>query len=405
VSAPARRGWCPGLSSPMPTGDGLLVRLLPADHIPIAAFIALCAAARRHGNGTIEISARGSLQMRGLTQQSAPLFARDVQCLAIPAAESVISDPLPEDPYCLLDAARLATELRAAVAQARLSLSAKVCAIVDGGGRLHLDALAADLRLRAVATQEGLRLHVAVAGDARSTVSLGFIPPECACDAVVQLFGVIAAQGPTARARDCIDALGLGPFRAAIDRWCDEAYEMPSRAPAEPIRMHPLRDGLFALGIAPVFGHAPAEAFSELARVAGLHGTKAMRPAPGRALLLIGVNRDAVDQLTRAADAIGFITRADDARRGIIACPGSPACASGLIPARSLAAAIALHVPNVQGTIHISGCSKGCAHPAPAALTIVGTEQGCGIVRHGTARSVPSRFVDPADLIVEIQNV
>jgi precorrin-3B synthase len=387
----------------MPTGDGLLVRFLPADHLPIAAFIALCAAARRHGNGTIEISARGSLQMRGLTQQTAPVFARDVQCLAIPAADRVISDPLPEDPDRLLDAARLATELRAAVAHARLSLSAKVCAIVDGGGRLHLDALEADLGLRAVATQDGLRLHVAVAGDARSAVSLGLIPPERACDAVVWLFGVIAHQGATARARDCIDALGAGPFRAAIDR--DEAYEVPSRAPAEPIGVHPLRDGLFALGIAPVFGHASAEALSELARIASLHGAKAMRPAPGRALLVIGVKRDAVDQLTRAADALGFITRADDMRRGIIACPGSPACASGLIPARSLAAAIALQVPKVQGTIHISGCAKGCAHPAPAALTIVGTEQGCGIVRHGTARIAPLRFVDPADLIVEIQNV
>jgi precorrin-3B synthase len=401
VSALARRGWCPGLSSPMPTGDGLLVRFLPADHIPIAAFIALCAAARRHGNGTIEISARGSLQMRGLTQQSAPVFARDVQCLAIPAADRVISDPLPEDPDRLLDAARLATELRAAVAHARLSLSAKVCAIVDGGGRLHLDALEADLRLRAVATQDGLRLHVAVAGDARSAVSLGLIPPERACDAVVRLFGVIAHQGR--RARDCIDALGAAPFRAAIDR--DEAYEVPSRAPAEAIGVHPLRDDLFALGIAPVFGHASAEAFSELTRVAGLHGAKAMRPAPGRALLIIGLIPDAIDQLTRAADALGFITRADDTRRGIIACPGSPACAAGLIPARSLAAAIAPQMPNVRGTIHISGCAKGCAHPAPAALTIVGTAQGCGIVRHGTARSAPSRFVDSADLIVEIQNV
>ena len=26
--APARRGWCPGLSRPMPTGDGLLARCL-----------------------------------------------------------------------------------------------------------------------------------------------------------------------------------------------------------------------------------------------------------------------------------------------------------------------------------------------------------------------------------------
>ena len=45
------RGACPGLSAPMPTGDGLLVRLLPIGTVPLAAFAELCAAARKHGNG------------------------------------------------------------------------------------------------------------------------------------------------------------------------------------------------------------------------------------------------------------------------------------------------------------------------------------------------------------------
>ena len=61
-----RRGACPGLSAPMPTGDGLLVRLMPTDSVVVADLLALCAAARRDGNGTIEITARGSLQVRGL---------------------------------------------------------------------------------------------------------------------------------------------------------------------------------------------------------------------------------------------------------------------------------------------------------------------------------------------------
>jgi hypothetical protein len=35
----------------MPTGDGLLVRLLPGGTIALDAFRRLCAAAREHGNG------------------------------------------------------------------------------------------------------------------------------------------------------------------------------------------------------------------------------------------------------------------------------------------------------------------------------------------------------------------
>ena len=85
---------------------------------------------------------------------------------------------------------------------------------------------------------------------------------------------------------------------------------------------------------------------------------------------------------------LGFITDATDPRRRIVACPGAPSCASGLIAARSLAAEIAREVslPGDGLAVHVSGCAKGCAHPAPAPLTIVGTEQGCGIVANDTAR-------------------
>src|SRR5207248_2757261 len=89
MNAPHRRGTCPGLSVPMPTGDGLLVRLMPTEPVPLDAFVAFCEAARRHGNGTIEVSARGSLQVRGLTPPSAPLFAAVVAALEIAAHEGV----------------------------------------------------------------------------------------------------------------------------------------------------------------------------------------------------------------------------------------------------------------------------------------------------------------------------
>ena len=77
-----------------------------------------------------------------------------------------------------------------------------------------------------------------------------------------------------------------------------------------------------------------------------------------------------------AAEQLGFIVRADDPRRHVVACAGAPICASAHIAARALAPLIAAAAaPHLDGsfTIHISGCAKGCAHPAPAALTVVGT--------------------------------
>src|SRR4051794_33822583 len=66
-----RRGACPTLARPMQTGDGLLARLRPIDNIlTLPQVQALADAAARFGNGIVEITARGSLQVRGLRPET-----------------------------------------------------------------------------------------------------------------------------------------------------------------------------------------------------------------------------------------------------------------------------------------------------------------------------------------------
>ncbi len=176
------------------------------------------------------------------------------------------------------------------------------------------------------------------------------------------------------------------------------------------VGLHPDFDGTFAVGVGLAFGHAQAEALVELAGVSAAYGAQGVRPAPDRTLLLLGVPAPRADALVARAEQLGFVVRSDDPRRLIAACPGAPSCASGLIPARALAAELAPLLPPEQrapsggAIIHISGCPKGCAHPAAAPLTIVGTERGCGIVRNGTARATPERYIDPGDLAECLQN-
>jgi precorrin-3B synthase len=52
----------------MVTGDGLLARITPSSPISLDAFVTLCEAAQAHGNGIMEVTQRGSLQVRGLSQ-------------------------------------------------------------------------------------------------------------------------------------------------------------------------------------------------------------------------------------------------------------------------------------------------------------------------------------------------
>ena len=449
-----RRGACPGLSAPMPTGDGLLVRLMPTDSVAVADLLALCAAARRDGNGTIEITARGSLQVRGLSASSAPAFARAVAELGIAASDglSVVTDPLPDDPESVIDPRPVAAMVRRAVAQASLELSAKVSVIIDGGGRLHVDALPADIRLRAIRFAEKPLLQVSIGGDAPSATLLGAIALPATNDVALALLGAIAAQGSHARAAELVAAVGIEHLQSLIGDHLQCAPTAPRRSPAEMIGTHRLRDGSMAVGVALPFGHIHSDALAALARLAGTYGVHSVRLAPGRALLLLGVAAENADALAHEAARLGLIVDADDPRRRIVACPGKPACASGLIAARALATDLGQHLgtlgrhaplhaghpvtparmilaTEVTGSsayaddddrevtptqhasrpsdeiIHISGCAKGCAHPGAAALTVVGTERGCGIVHAGSARSVPSSHVDPAHIVAEIEHI
>jgi precorrin-3B synthase len=419
LALPRRRGACPGLSAPMATGDGLLVRLLPIGTIALDAFATLCATARQHGNGIIEVTSRGSIQVRGLSAASAPRFAAAAAALGIAAADGipVLTDPLAGfDPDEIIDAAALAADLRHVLAQNSLAqrLSAKVSVTIDGGGALCLERLAADVRLRALVLNGVAALCVSVGGDDRSAVPLGSIAGRDGVKVATRLFEIIARRGRDVRARDIIAAEGVAVFRSAVeDLLVAAAHPRKSGDRAldarnELIGPHQLRVGTFAYGVGLAFGHADAtslQRLTEAARAAGAHG---MRPAPGRVLMIVGLTQQTASSFASAAETLGLIVRADDPRRHVVACAGAPICASADIAARAIAPQVAAAAaPHLDGSfkIHISGCAKGCAHPAPAALTVVGTSSGCALVANGSTRGAPFATVATNELPAAIAEI
>jgi precorrin-3B synthase len=432
----------------MPTGDGLLARLAATRALSLGAFAALCGAAQTHGNGIIEISARGSIQVRGLTPTSAPDFAAAIEALGIadPTDGRVITNPLAGlDPDETLDASGIADQLREVLIETGLAaaLASKVSVVVDGGGAFALDAIPADVRLRAEAVPGGVRFHVAIAGDREGATPTGTVTPECAAKTMMGLLEAIAAKGLTARGRDLItthavtlrhrrppaavfskqerrrraSAMADEVGRASKGDGADStdgptSFEgrlrrppqddgMKSRASIETIGIYALRDGSMALGLGLPFGHSDAPTLLNLIDEARRAGAIAMRPAPGRVLLVIGLAPARAPSLVAAAQRLGFIVRPDDVRRRVVACAGAPVCAAAEIPARALAPAIAAAAAPMldrAATIHISGCTKGCAHSGPAALTIVGIDGRCGIVHDGSAQDAPGEHIDVVEL-------
>jgi precorrin-3B synthase len=401
MNAPHRRDACPGISAPMQTGDGLLVRLIPIGRIGLDAFAGLCAAAQRHGNGVVEITARGSIQVRGLTEASAPAFAADLAKLGIGSQDGVpvLTHTLSGlDPTEILDVGALAAKLHAAIAERALAakLAAKVSVTLDGGGALHLDAVAADVRLRAQLTYGQARLHVAVGGDAATAVSIGVVEKGYEVEAAIRLLKLMATRGRHSRARDILQSEGANAFHTAVFDLLIRSPGFPARAVSEPIGLHPLCDGKMALGIGLAFGHADAKALQRLAEAAKDSGAIAMAAAPGRVLLAVGLAAEQAQAFSTAADHLGFIVHRQDPRRHVIACAGAPICAAANIPARAIAPVIvAAAAPLLDGslTLHLSGCTKGCAYADPAALTIVGRVLGCGVIVNGTARDDPTAIL------------
>jgi precorrin-3B synthase len=450
---PHRRGACPALAAPMPTGDGLLVRLAcSGTTIGLDAMTALCAAVRRHGNGIIEVTARGNIQVRGLSAASAPAFAAAVAPLGIDAGDGVaiIVDPLAGlAPAPAIDARGIASAVHERLANAPFAaaLGPKVSIVIDGGSALNLDAIQADIRLRA----DGGRWMVSVGGDAASAAPIGCVVNGA--EAAVRLLELIARQGPQARASDLVRLRGAVAFQTALTDLSMEVVErsraasfsppqsksdvsdfdhhtwrsrvnptsrgdglgvrvgrygraLPSGTPhlpnphpqggrksraaaPQPIGTHPLWDGRCALGIGLAFGHTDANALEGVIVAARGLGANGLRAMPGRALLVIGLTNEASQAFAADAERLGFINRPDDPRRSVVACAGAPICASAEIPARSLApllSAAGAQLLDGSLTIHLSGCRKGCAHPGPAALTLVGTKSGCDLVVDGSAR-------------------
>lgn len=447
MSGFSRRGACPALSAPMQTGDGLLVRLNPvAGGVSPKALIGLCESALRHGNGVVEVTARGSLQIRGLTAESAPLLAAEVDALgiAVRTGVPVETGPLASlDPDEIADPSLLAARIRDAIDAAGLGarLGPKVSVVVDGGGRLNMNTVQADVRLTALASGQWL---LAVAGDASTATPVRAIAETDARDAALAILEAIAGRGREARARDLpsddltsflqrvssfapLSVLpDISPTEGEIgchrdlrqssmpEKWsasqteqgqCGRQIsplvgEMSGRTEGSnvehpsPVGILQLRD-ITALGLGLPFGHMPADRVIAICRAAETSGAGEIRFAQQRAILILGLSRSACAELQRKAASLGFVTDPLDPRRMIAACPGAPACASGRIAAREVAEEIARDSgaaldPSV--TLHISGCAKGCAHPARAALTLVGGEKGAGLVVDGTAKGLPAAY-------------
>jgi precorrin-3B synthase len=387
-AADLRRGWCPGALRPMETGDGWLVRLHPRrGRLSAADLSHIASLASRHGNGLVDITARGNLQLRGVRPETHRPLVEALLAAGLADPDEgdgpqrlVLASPLAgRDPGDHVDTERLTAAVEAACADL-VGLPAKTLAIVDGGG-LALDAIACDIRL--VARDDG-----AIAFGLPGGRWFGSCTPTNAPAAVRTLLTPLAeahrhGPGSTRRLRDLSQrALGEAAAKFGLTPMAPPA----SRPPPTRVGIVSEHGGTVAALAAAPFGRLDALALEALAALAVRHRGHDIRTTPWRGVALTGL-ADPTAALA-ALSMMGLITDPADPRLAVQACPGSPACSRGEAPAQSHAALLALAAaPRIARglTLHVSGCAKGCAHAGRAGLTLVGQDGGYGLVLDGTA--------------------
>ena len=165
------QGWCPGALRPMMSGDGLVVRVRPPlGRLTQAQAAGIAAAAARHGNGLVDLSARGNVQLRGVTEASHGALIAELRALDLidaDAADEARRNIL-VTPFADAGTDALAARLGAALAEMP-PLPGKFGFVVDTGPAPVFAGIAGDIRLeragdgRLVLRCDGLALGAAVA--------------------------------------------------------------------------------------------------------------------------------------------------------------------------------------------------------------------------------------------------
>jgi precorrin-3B synthase len=447
----AVKGWCPGALRPMPTGDGLLVRVrISAGRLSLDQAEALASCARDSGNGTIEVSSRGSLQLRGISEaklnELQARLAAERLIDADPATErvrNVVASPLSDvDPQAFLDVTPIvaALEARLAIDENLRALPNKFGFVIDAGGRWPLGDVEADVRFEAFRGKDGVRFAVWLMGEphpqplpARSREGRGaaaaysptrswegsgvgrsatcaIVLPHHLPDIAARLaraFLTLAGSEPDAprRMRELVQRHGSAAIFAAAGLAADPVIAPPrAEAPSATVGVLALGERV-GVGAAPPFGRMRADTFAELVRGARAERASGLRLTPWRTIVAVGLEASRAPQLAKQLATLGFIVAPDDPRLGVVVCPGAPACAQAAADVQADARDLAELLPRARGILlHVSGCAKGCARASPTPLTLVANPGGYDLVIDGRAGEAPTHrglSIDQAATLVK----
>ncbi|TSE01629.1 precorrin-3B synthase [Skermania sp. ID1734] len=360
---------CPSTLQLHDAADGPLARIrLPGGRLSPAQLEALALAAADVASGSLELTSRGNVQLRAVTDAD-ELRTRlsDVGLLPSSTHErvrNIVASPLSGRVGGVGDIESLIGGLDAALqAEPVLAdLPGRVLFSLDDG-RGDVSGLGADIGLHAVAPDDFALVLAGVDSGAR-------VSRADAVDVMAHAAKEFVALRDTEwRLREIEN--GAQSVLAAL---CREPTDTPIEfSPAmPPVGWIDQDDGGVTLGAAVKFGSLDARTAQFLAAVE--------RPVvftPWRTVVLSDLDEWTAEQVVRVLAPMGLIFDADSPWLTVSACAGRPGCAKALADVRADAtAAVENGELPVIGRQHWAGCERRCGRPGGEAVDVVSTGDG-----------------------------
>ncbi|MBU7598022.1 cobalamin biosynthesis protein CobG [Streptomyces sp. P38-E01] len=423
---------CPGVLRLHTAADGELARVrvvggrLDAGQAEVLAMVA-----EAMGDGCLDLTSRGNVQLRGLGLSAGRELGRWLEsCGLMPSRRHERVRNVVASPFAGLDGAGSGSLDEALVefdellcnSEEAVSLSGRFLIALDDG-RGDVAGLDPDVCLLPGVGAEQASGGALLSFGGTATVRLRRADGPRAALGAVEMF-VAAARAPQPTATSA--AAPAAPADAGSSAAGGSGARRPWRVRELPPQLTPNSGGLSAalaqLGIAstpvPPFGAPvaphfvpPPAGFVEhpdggrslhvlaplgrlsvaqwrlLARSAAAASSGGrLRVTPWRGVVLPGVEDPRVAEELKEA---GLVTGPDSPWHGVTACTGRPGCASSLADVRAdAAAALAAHVPapdpdvpasalvSARLPVHWSGCARRCGHPAGSWVDVLAEEPG-----------------------------
>ncbi|BBY89548.1 precorrin-3B synthase [Mycolicibacterium tokaiense] len=345
---------CPGALQVHQAADGALVRVrLPGGLLRADQLEALAHTAAEHGSGTLELTSRGSVQLRGITDPAAVADAiAGAGLLPSPTherARNIVSSPLSGRVGGMVDVRDWISELDAAVC------ADPVLAGLPGRFWFGLDDGRGDV--------SGLRADVGVHAVDSDTVALLFAGVDTGVrldlDDVIATLLAVARRFVAVRDKNW-RITELDDPRVLLGDLAPSAEPGRSWPPSTrgPIGWLPQDDGRIALGAGVQLGVLPSRTAEYLAAIGA-----PIVVTPWRSVLVCDLSEEIADVSLRVLAPQGLIFDENSPWLDISACVGSPGCEKSAADVRADAAAAAETGEHLHQHRHFVGCDRACGSP------------------------------------------